>query len=75
MTESKAEDLLPYWLINISEDQRPEKCPDFLLDISDRNKAIVSVPENEFHRLTWMEVQEIVRISLLSPQPQEAVGV
>lgn len=65
MADSKAEDLLPYWLVNVPEDQRPEKCPDFLLNISDRNKAIVSVPENEFYRLTWMEVQEIVRISLL----------
>ncbi|KAL2057084.1 hypothetical protein ABVK25_002823 [Lepraria finkii] len=48
MADSKAEDLLPYWLVHVPEDQRPEKCPDFLRNISDRNKAIVSVPENEF---------------------------
>jgi hypothetical protein len=67
MAQTKTEDQLPYWLINVPEAQQPSKCPDFLLNISDRDKAMLSVSENEFHRLTWLEVQEVI-----STEPQRS---
>ena len=56
----KEEEKLPYWLMNVPEDKRPAKCPDFLLDISDRNKELIDRPEDEYHILTWPEVQNLI---------------
>ena len=60
MAESKPSEALPYWLVNVPKTQWPAECPDFLRDISERDKAMISIPESEFHRLTWPEVQELV---------------
>jgi hypothetical protein len=60
MPKLEAKEPLPYWLNNVPEHQRPATCPEFLLDISDRNKGMISLPEAEFHRLTWPEVQELI---------------
>ena len=60
MAESKTSEPLPYWLVNVPKSQWPAECPDFLRDISERDKAMVSIPESEFHSLTWPEVQELV---------------
>ena len=60
MAETKISESLPYWLVNVPKPQWPAECPDFLRDISERDKAMISIPESEFHRLTWPEVQELV---------------
>jgi len=56
----EAEEPLPYWLINVPKDQQPAACPEFLLDISDRNKAMINLPQADYHVLTWSEVQELI---------------
>lgn len=61
MAESKTSVPFPYWLVNVPKSQWPAECPDFLRDISERDKAMISIPASEFHRLTWPEVQEIVK--------------
>lgn len=51
---------LPYWIINVPESQRPTECPEFLLDISDRNKEIINLPQDEYDILSWPEVQDLI---------------
>ena len=59
--ESVDEKNLPYWLMNVPKDQRPDQCPEFLLDISDRNKNLIELPQNKYHIMSWHEVQELIR--------------
>ncbi len=58
--KQEAEEPLPYWLINVPKDQQPAECPEFLLDISERNKAMINVSQADYHVLTWPEVQELI---------------
>ena len=51
---------LPHWLLNVPESQWPDQCPEFLTDISPRNLEIIDVPEADFQRLTWPEVQRTI---------------
>ncbi|MCJ1470550.1 hypothetical protein MMC07_009196 [Pseudocyphellaria aurata] len=52
---------LPYWLVNVPKSDWPEECPDFLINISERNKLTLSTPDSQYSRLTWNEVREYVR--------------
>lgn len=52
---------LPYWLVNVPEDQRPATCPEFLRDIPEKLKLILSTPDSQYRRFTWPQVKEIVR--------------
>ncbi|USP76300.1 hypothetical protein yc1106_03574 [Curvularia clavata] len=52
---------LPFWLVNVPEDQRPSECPDFLKDCSDKDQKIIGTPDGEYKVLTWDEVREIVK--------------
>lgn len=53
---------LPYWLVNVPREQWPETCPEWLRDTSEKNKGILATPDEEFERLSWEEVKEIVRM-------------
>lgn len=52
---------LPYWLVNVPVDQRPAECPDFLADANEKDRGILATPDPEYRRLSWSEVQEIIR--------------
>lgn len=51
---------LPYWHVNIPVEQREEECPEFLREISDRNKEILTVPADSFQYLTWADVKSMI---------------
>ena len=70
---SREEEKLPYWLMNVPQDKRPTNCPDFLLDISDRNKELIDRPEDEYHILAWPEVQDLISMysQLIPPTKSE----
>lgn len=51
---------IPYWHVNVPVEKREEVCPDFLLEISDRNKEIILAPADEYHYLTWDEVKRLI---------------
>ena len=51
---------LPYWLVNVPEDQWPESCPDFLINANVKDRGILSTPDSDYHRQTWPEVQQII---------------
>ncbi|KAK7425634.1 hypothetical protein QQZ08_007850 [Neonectria magnoliae] len=50
---------LPYWQVNVPESERPRECPGFLLDISDKDRGIISTPDSDYHVLSWDEVRQI----------------
>jgi hypothetical protein len=51
---------LPFWLVNVPRDQRPSECPDFLRDISEKDKGIIGTPDEHYKVLTWDQVRDIV---------------
>lgn len=51
---------LPYWRVNIPKSEWPQKCPDFLLDVSERDREILLTLDDQYHRATWVEVQECI---------------
>jgi hypothetical protein len=54
-------DALPYWLVNVPADQRPAECPDFLVNANEKDRGILSTPDSDYRRLSWPEVQDIIR--------------
>ncbi|MCJ1442929.1 MAG: hypothetical protein MMC23_003426 [Stictis urceolatum] len=51
---------LPYWLVNVPPNQRPKKCPDYLRDLSDKDRFIIATRDEDFHELSWHEVKQLV---------------
>ncbi|KAI4216531.1 MAG: hypothetical protein LQ351_001020 [Letrouitia transgressa] len=49
-----------YWLANVPQDQWPKECPEFLKNISERDRKIVGTLDKDFCRLTWPEVKQAV---------------
>lgn len=52
---------LPYWLVNVPPDARPDTCPEFLRTVNEKDRGILSTPDSEYRRLTWAEVKGIIR--------------
>jgi hypothetical protein len=53
-------DALQYWQVNVPTSERSETCPDFLLNLSEKNRQTLSTPDEDFRRLTWPEVKELI---------------
>jgi hypothetical protein len=65
---------LPYWQTNIPEDERPEECPEFLRNLSAKDVGIIGTPDDEYHVMTWPEVQKIItdnRLDLFRRVPSD----
>ncbi|KAL2401466.1 hypothetical protein ABEF93_006355 [Exophiala dermatitidis] len=50
-----------YWNRNIPKQQWTEECPEYLVGIGDKNMRIISSREEDCHKLSWPEVQELVK--------------
>ncbi|KAL8903013.1 MAG: hypothetical protein Q9207_004220 [Kuettlingeria erythrocarpa] len=50
---------IPYWCYNLPRDQWPAECPEFLLNLSEREQKLLSRIDEEYQRLTWPEVRKI----------------
>jgi hypothetical protein len=71
---SNEADLLPYWLVNVPLNQRPNSCPAYLQNLSEKDIEIISTPDSQYHVLTWPEVREIIaanRLDLFQRVPSE----
>ncbi|KAH0033400.1 hypothetical protein KCU78_g2499, partial [Aureobasidium melanogenum] len=55
------QEMLPYWQVNVPAAQRSDKCPDFLKDANEKDQKILATPDSESRRLSWPEVQELIR--------------
>ncbi|KAI0852507.1 hypothetical protein F5Y00DRAFT_226804 [Daldinia vernicosa] len=53
-------DGLPYWQVNVPENERTEECPEFLRSLSVKDIGIIGTPDSEYTVSTWPEVQNIV---------------
>ncbi|KAI0523658.1 hypothetical protein F5B22DRAFT_633793 [Xylaria bambusicola] len=65
---------LPYWQVNVPEDERTDECPDFLCVLTAKDKGIISTPDTEYRLSTWPEVQKLIldnRIDLFQRVPSE----
>ena len=57
----KEAEAVPYWCVNVPRDQWPDECPDFLRDVSDKDRGILATPDDQYRRLTWPEVKSLVQ--------------
>jgi hypothetical protein len=65
---------LPYWQVNIPANERPAKCPDFLVSISEKDRSIISTPDDQYEPDTWDEVRDKIRrnrIDLFRRRPSD----
>lgn len=54
------EESLPFWKVNVAQEQWPCECPDFLSNVSAKDQRIIGTPDEEYALLTWAEVQRVV---------------
>ncbi|KAI1461879.1 hypothetical protein F4805DRAFT_453116 [Annulohypoxylon moriforme] len=51
---------LPFWHVNVPENERTEECPEYLSTLSAKDSGIIGTPDSFYRRSTWPEVQKIV---------------
>ncbi|KEF56098.1 uncharacterized protein A1O9_07679 [Exophiala aquamarina CBS 119918] len=51
-----------YWNVNQPKDQWTEHCPEFLLGQSQQSIKILSTKNQDFKRLSWPQVQDLVKV-------------
>jgi hypothetical protein len=51
---------MPYWHYNVSREEQTPTCPEFLLNLSAKDKASLATLETDFKPLTWPEVKDIL---------------
>lgn len=56
---SAAKDL-PYWQVNIPEHLRTVECPEFIRNLSEKDRGIISTPDSEYQIDSWPVVQQKV---------------
>ncbi|KAK3940087.1 hypothetical protein QBC46DRAFT_459253 [Diplogelasinospora grovesii] len=47
---------IPYWHVNVPLSQRTAECPDFLLNLSEKDLNIIRTPDSAYHFDTWDDV-------------------
>ena len=50
----------PYWRLNLPRDRWPKECPDFLVNANVKDREILSTPDADYKRQSWLEVQQII---------------
>ncbi|KAL1864058.1 hypothetical protein VTK73DRAFT_6187 [Phialemonium thermophilum] len=71
---STTTDNIPYWNVNVPPDQQTETCPDFLANVSDKDRTTLSTPDADCHVDSWAEVRGKVasgRIDLFRRRPSD----
>ncbi|KAJ4297176.1 hypothetical protein N0V88_004094 [Collariella sp. IMI 366227] len=71
--DSTTEDL-PYWQVNVPEYLRTTECPEFLVNLTDKDRGIISTPDSEHEIDTWPVVQQKVaqnRLELFQRVPSD----
>jgi hypothetical protein len=65
---------LPYWQVNIPEQDRTAECPDFLKNLTDKDRGIIGTPDAEYRLQTWEDVCRFVstnRLELFQRRPSD----
>ena len=50
----------PYLLVSNQDDQKATECPDYIANASERDRKMMSVPDSQYHRMSWDEVQWVI---------------
>ncbi|GAB1310434.1 N-acetylglucosamine-induced protein 1 [Madurella fahalii] len=65
---------LPYWQVNVPEHLRTAECPDFLRNLTDKDRGIINTPDSEYQIDSWPVVQQKVaqnRLELFRRVPSQ----
>ena len=65
---------LPFWQVNVAEHLRTPDCPDFLRNVDDHDRDIISTPDSDYEIDSWPVVQHKVaqnRLELFQRVPSE----
>lgn len=65
---------LPFWQMNLPREQWSSSCPPHLQNLNDKDIAILSTPDSQYHVLTWSEVRSIIadnRLDLFQRVPSD----
>lgn len=57
---------LAFWNVNVPESKRTDECPDFLANVSAKDRGILATPDADYTRQSWDEVCDIVSKNLLA---------
>lgn len=60
---------IPFWNTNLPEDQWTDDCPDYLLEIDDRDEAQLSIRDEDYEIMKWDKVKKLVGWPALSVTP------
>jgi hypothetical protein len=52
---------LPFWHFNVPIPERTVECPEFLLDISEKDRRIIGTWDSDFEPQSWEDVKHLVR--------------
>jgi hypothetical protein len=59
-----SQEAVPYWNVNVPPAQQTEECPDFLVNCTAPDRKSLSVPDEQFHRMSWEDVKEVISMSV-----------
>lgn len=65
---------LPYWQVNVPEHLRAAECPDFLANVTDKDRGILGTPDSSHAIDSWAAVQQKVaqnRLDLFQRVPSD----
>ncbi|KAL1842276.1 hypothetical protein VTJ49DRAFT_5661 [Mycothermus thermophilus] len=65
---------LPYWQVNVPPALRTAECPDFLRELSDKDRRIIGTPDSEYEIDSWDSVRRKVaenRLDLFQRVPSD----
>ncbi|CAG9938064.1 unnamed protein product [Clonostachys rosea f. rosea IK726] len=51
---------VPYWNMNVPDKDHTEACPNYLLNLSDKDVGILSTPDSQYEIQTWDQVCQFV---------------
>lgn len=67
-------DIMPFWHYNVPEDERTVECPEYLLNLSEKDMGIIATLDSDYHYQTWDEVCKLTksnRLELFQRLPSE----
>lgn len=62
---SASDPVLPFWQVNVPQEERTVECPEALCGLSAKDEDILSTPDAEYKRQSWDEVRQFVAMNRL----------
>jgi len=65
----------PYWNVNVPPAQQTEECPAFLVNCNAPDRKALSVPDEQFHTMSWEDVKEVISMSVRLKEATRASNI